>query len=101
MENKDLHRGVYSEDSPYSPQECDLIIKNIEDLLDETLSEEEAVLMMKKLNECAYCLEQYQVEKNIRKLLKSVRSQIKRQEMLTLRQNILDKIKSDDDKCSR
>ncbi len=100
MENKKLKRGVYSKNSPYSQQECDLIIRNIEELLDETLSEEEAVMMMQKLNECAYCLEQYQVEKNIRKLLKNIRSQIKKQEMENLRKSILNKIRKPDDHCS-
>lgn len=74
MEEKDSKvyskLGVYREDSPYSQEECDLIIKQLEELLDGELSEEEQSSIIKRIESCEYCLEQYKIEKSFRQILK-------------------------------
>ncbi|GIV44647.1 MAG: hypothetical protein KatS3mg035_1770 [Bacteroidia bacterium] len=62
--------GVYREDSPYSQEECDIIIRQLEELLDGELPEEEQANIIKRIESCEYCLEQYKIEKSFRQLLK-------------------------------
>lgn len=74
MEEKDSKMytklGVFREDSPYSQEECDVIIKQLEELLDGELSEEEQSNIIKRIESCEYCLEQYKIEKSFRQILK-------------------------------
>ncbi len=74
MEEKDSKMysklGVYREDSPYSQEECDAIIKQLEELLDGELPEEEQSNVIKRIESCEYCLEQYKIEKSFRQILK-------------------------------
>jgi anti-sigma factor (TIGR02949 family) len=75
MEEKDSKQmyskiGVYREDSPYSQEECDIIIKQLEELLDGELSEDEQSNILKRIESCEYCLEQYKIEKSFRQILK-------------------------------
>jgi anti-sigma factor (TIGR02949 family) len=62
--------GLYREDSPYSQEECDAIIRQLEELLDGELNEQEQAEIIKRIESCEYCLEQYKIEKSFRQLLK-------------------------------
>ncbi len=71
-ESKEMYTklGVYREDSPYSQEECELIIRQLEELLDGELNEEEQSNIIKRIESCEYCLEQYKIEKSFRQILK-------------------------------
>jgi anti-sigma factor (TIGR02949 family) len=66
-----LKTGVYREGSPYSAQECEDIITKLEALLDGALDPGSEQDIMDMVNGCEYCLEQYKIEKSIRKLIKT------------------------------
>lgn len=63
--------GLKREGSPYSDTECDDIIRKLEAMLDG----DESILkdddFMDQVNNCQYCLEQYEIEKSFKELIKS------------------------------
>jgi anti-sigma factor (TIGR02949 family) len=68
--------GVTRQDSPYSEAECEEIISKLESLLDGDLDPEREKEVKQLIEECNYCFEQYNVERSIRKLVKSGLSNI-------------------------
>jgi anti-sigma factor (TIGR02949 family) len=63
--------GVHREGSPYSEQECEEIIAKLELLLDGELDKTKESEVVEMVKNCDYCLEQYQIEKSLRKLVKN------------------------------
>ncbi|MGQ9864042.1 MAG: anti-sigma factor family protein [Bacteroidia bacterium] len=62
--------GLFREDSPYSPEECEKILEQLEDFLDGTLPADQAQEVEKMVQACEYCSEQYSFEKRLREMLK-------------------------------
>lgn len=62
--------GVHRNGSPYSDEECDSIISKLEDMLDGQLDPNQQDEVQKMVDECEYCLEQYNIERSLRKLVK-------------------------------
>ena len=86
-------KGIFDKSSPYTKEECEEIIQKIEALLDNTLSPHQANEIINKIKECSFCLEQYEIERNIRKLLKMVKKQQTQNHINELKENILKQIK--------
>lgn len=63
--------GLKREGSPYTEQECEDIIAKLEEMLDGEMVPEEQQKFQEMVENCQYCLEQYSIEKNLRKLLKT------------------------------
>lgn len=63
--------GVRRPNSPYSSEECEQIIQELEELLDGEISPEKAGDIQEKINSCKFCLEQYNLERSFRTLLKT------------------------------
>ena len=57
--------------SPYSDDECEQIITQLEALLDGDLEPEAQTRVIKMVNECEYCLEQLRIEKGLRQMIKN------------------------------
>ena len=72
-----MSKGIYHPKSPYTPQECEAILIAMEALLDGTATEEQRIFIEKKLEECPYCFEQWQIEKTLRQLLKDYRNKVR------------------------
>lgn len=78
MEEKDIENkhntsiklGVFRENSPYTEEECEEIIKQLEELLDGALPPDEQQKVLNRIENCEYCLEQYKIEKSFRQALK-------------------------------
>ncbi|MCE3008688.1 MAG: hypothetical protein LW884_10140 [Bacteroidetes bacterium] len=62
--------GLRAPNSPYSEQECEEIIAKLEDLLDGRLDEGQCAAFEDMVNNCEYCLEQYRIEKSLRRLVR-------------------------------
>ena len=62
--------GLNRDGSPYTEQECDEIIGKLEALLDGELNPNEQDEVEQLVNDCQYCLEQYNIEKSLRKLVR-------------------------------
>jgi len=69
--------GLKREGSPYSEQECEEIIQKLEALLDGELDQEKEAEVQQLVENCEYCLEQYNVEQSIRKLIRKGFTNIK------------------------
>lgn len=67
--------GVRRPNSPYTSEECEQIIQELEELLDGEISSEKATSIQEKINSCEFCLEQYNLERSFRALLKAKISQ--------------------------
>ena len=91
-------KGIFDENSPYSKEQCELIIKKIEGLLDKSLTENEAKEIIEKIKKCSFCLEQYEIERNIRKLLQLIKKETPANKVNKLKSNILNQIKKNN-KC--
>jgi anti-sigma factor (TIGR02949 family) len=63
--------GVHRADSPYSEEECEEIIAQLEMLLDGELDPEKEKQVAKMVEDCEYCMEQYNIERKFRKLIKN------------------------------
>jgi len=63
--------GLQRNGSPYSEQECDEIIMKLEQLLDGELDTSKQDEVMNMISNCNYCLEQYNIEKSVRSLVKN------------------------------
>lgn len=63
--------GVHRPESPYTDVECEEIIARLEQLLDGEMDKEEEQHFLETVTNCEYCLEQYNIEKSFRKLLKT------------------------------
>jgi anti-sigma factor (TIGR02949 family) len=68
---KPLNVGVHREGSPYTDQECEDIIGKLEQMLDGELDMNKEKNFVDMVNSCEYCLEQYKIEKSMRKLIKT------------------------------
>jgi anti-sigma factor (TIGR02949 family) len=62
--------GVNSPGSPYTPEECEEIISKLEALLDGELDPQKQKEVEDMIRSCEFCLEQYNIEKSIRKIVK-------------------------------
>lgn len=62
--------GLFRQDSPYSPEECEKIIEKLEAFLDGSLPTDQAQEVEKMVQACEYCAEQYSFEKRLRNMLK-------------------------------
>jgi len=69
--------GLNRPGSPYSQDECEEIIAKLEELLDGELAPEQEEQVTEMVNSCEYCLEQYKLEKSMRKLIKNGFSNLK------------------------
>lgn len=76
MEHKQ-NVGLKREGSPYSEKECEEIIQKLEALLDGELDQEKEAEVQELVENCEYCLEQYNVEQSIRHLIRKGFSNIK------------------------
>lgn len=63
--------GLHREGSPYSDAECEDIISKLEQMLDGELDPKQERSIADMVNTCDYCLEQYKIEKSMRKLIKN------------------------------
>lgn len=63
--------GLKRPDSPYSEEECDEIIQKLEQLLDGELDTNRQDEVVQMIQSCNYCLEQYNIEKSVRSLVKN------------------------------
>lgn len=63
--------GLNRNDSPYTEAECDEIITKLEQLLDGEMDDQNQEEVLEMINNCQYCLEQYNIEKSIRGLVKN------------------------------
>jgi len=70
MENK-VKVGLQREGSPYSEAECEEIIGKLESLLDGQLDGHEKAQAEALVKDCEYCMEQYNLERSIRKVIKN------------------------------
>jgi anti-sigma factor (TIGR02949 family) len=62
--------GLRREGSPYTEVECDEIIAKLEELLDGELDPSRREEVEKMVSSCEYCLEQYNVERSLRQVVK-------------------------------
>ncbi len=62
--------GVRKDGSPYSEEECDVIIQQLTELLDGELPNDEQKKVIEKIDSCEYCLEQYKIQKSFKELIK-------------------------------
>ncbi len=84
--------GLERDDSPYSKEECEDIIGKLEALMDGELEDESEQEVRKMIEDCEYCMEQYNLERSIRGIIKNGFNNVfASQNLLT---NIRDKIKS-------
>ncbi len=63
--------GLRKQGSPYSDSECEDIIRKLEAMLDGDQDVTQDKEFMDKVNNCEYCLEQYEIEKSFKELVKS------------------------------
>ena len=63
--------GLKRPDSPYSEVECEEIIAKLEQLLDGELEPHRQEEVIEMIQSCNYCLEQYNIEKSVRNLVKT------------------------------
>lgn len=63
--------GLNRNGSPYSEVECEEIIAKLEQLLDGEMDQAQEKSVLEMVNNCQYCLEQYNIEKSFRKLIKN------------------------------
>jgi anti-sigma factor (TIGR02949 family) len=63
--------GVNNPLSPYTPEECEEIISKLEALLDGELDPQKQQEVEDMIHSCEFCLEQYNIEKSIRNIVKS------------------------------
>ncbi|MCS6904718.1 MAG: zf-HC2 domain-containing protein [Bacteroidia bacterium] len=63
--------GVYRPDSPYTPEECEEIISKLEALLDGELDPEKQKEVEAMIRSCEFCMEQYNIETSMRKIVKT------------------------------
>ncbi len=66
-----LGSGLRKQGSPYSDTECDDIIRKLEAMLDGDQDVTQDKDFMEKVNNCEYCLEQYEIEKSFKELVKA------------------------------
>jgi mycothiol system anti-sigma-R factor len=88
--------GLTKEGSPYTEEECEEIITKLEAMLDGELDEEKQKEVEELVQNCEYCLEQYNVERSIRSMIRRGFDNISSSG--TLVNNIKDKIKQFRDK---
>jgi anti-sigma factor (TIGR02949 family) len=62
--------GLAREGSPYTEAECEDIIHKLEALLDGELDPSKEEEVRKMVEGCEYCLEQYNLEKSLRSIIK-------------------------------
>lgn len=84
--------GVHRNGSPYSEQECEEIIAKLEMLLDGELDPEKEKEVAKMVEDCEYCMEQYNIERKFRKLIKNGLGSVKISGNLAA--GIMDRIKA-------
>ncbi|MCZ2357215.1 MAG: hypothetical protein LC115_11120 [Bacteroidia bacterium] len=75
MNNPANKYGVKRPDSPYTSEECEQIIQELEELLDGEISQEKAESIQSRIESCEFCLEQYNLERSFRALLRNKVSQ--------------------------
>lgn len=63
--------GLNRNGSPYTEVECEEIIAKLEQLLDGEMDQAQEKSVLEMVNNCQYCLEQYNIEKSFRKLIKN------------------------------
>lgn len=63
--------GLRRPDSPYTEEECEEIISKLEQLLDGELEPTRQQEVIDLIQSCNYCLEQYNIEKSVRNLIKN------------------------------
>jgi hypothetical protein len=63
--------GLKKQGSPYSDSECEDIILKLEAMLDGDDDVMKDDVFLEKVKNCEYCLEQYEIEKSFKELLKS------------------------------
>lgn len=63
--------GLKKHGSPYSDSECEEIIRKLEAMLDGDQDVTQDKEFMDKVKNCDYCLEQYEIEKSFKELVKS------------------------------
>lgn len=63
--------GLHRPDSPYTEEECEEIIAKLEQLLDGELEANRQKEVLEMIHTCNYCLEQYNIEKSVRSLVKN------------------------------
>jgi anti-sigma factor (TIGR02949 family) len=68
---ENLGAGLRKQGSPYSDTECDDIIRKLEAMLDGDQDVTQDKDFMEKVNNCEYCLEQYEIEKSFKELVKA------------------------------
>ncbi|MDW8333982.1 MAG: hypothetical protein RMM53_07180 [Bacteroidia bacterium] len=66
-----MNAGVRKNGSPYSEEECEEIIAKLELLLDGELDPEKQEEVVKMIEECEYCMEQYNIERKLRRIIKN------------------------------
>jgi len=69
----DLHKkgtGVHKNGSPYSDKECEEIIRKLGEMLDGELDNQKDPEFIQMVESCEYCLEQYEMERSFRNLIK-------------------------------
>lgn len=63
--------GLRKQGSPYSDAECEEIIRKLEAMLDGDQDVTQDKEFLEKVQNCQYCLEQYEIEKSFKELVKS------------------------------
>lgn len=63
--------GLTREDSPYTEQECEEIISKLEALLDGELEGQSQEEIQRMIDNCEYCMEQYNLERSIRNVIRN------------------------------
>lgn len=63
--------GLKKQGSPYSDVECEEIIRKLEAMLDGDQDVTQDKAFMEQVENCEYCLEQYEIEKSFKELVKS------------------------------
>jgi anti-sigma factor (TIGR02949 family) len=84
--------GLSRPDSPYSPEECEVIIQKLELFLDGQLSGKSREEVERLIQDCNYCAEQYEFEKRMRDILRRSWKSVS-QEALGLVENIRQRLR--------
>jgi anti-sigma factor (TIGR02949 family) len=71
MEQQNVNVGLRREGSPYSEQECENIIQQLEALMDGDLDPAKEKEVRQMVEGCEYCMEQYNLEKSLRRLIRN------------------------------
>lgn len=80
--------GLYRPEAPYSQEECESIIQKLEELLDGELEADKEKEVLEMINNCNYCLEQYNIERSFKDIIK------KGFEKFKISNNLLDTVRN-------